>query len=354
VKVFCIGDSSVNVFLQIPCETDSVSLEAKKRLMQFRLGSKTQLENEVVTVGGNAFNMAVGLARQKIEVDLFSILGSDHDGKRIEKFLDHESEKTNFFPLSFPRRRESMLFLNGVKTNVGYVMEFQSERFILVDTSSKNYELRTMNHELTSEDWVFLSSVGPNYRKFFQEVLDLKKRIGFKLSYNPSSNEFKNDVSTFLDVVKNSDVLFVNKKEASKILTNTIQYYQILSNTNKNSFSSSVIPAPPLEGQAPAGIQAFSEDIDETINKLWEITHKIVVVTDGIRGSCVFDGVRNYFEPSSQEPAVEKTGAGDAFESGFLAEYLKTGDIQSAMKSGTENAASVIKFVGAVKGLLYK
>lgn len=322
MKVFCVGDSSINVFLQIPKIADSVSLESEKRLMQFRLGSKTQLENEVVTVGGNALNVAVGLARQGIDVDFFSIIGGDSDGQRIIDFFDSEIQN-----LKLKIQKENLKFkiekLKGVKTNVGYVINFQSERFLLIDTSEKNYKLLIANDELTNNDWVFLSSVGPNYEEFFKELLALKKKVGFKLAYNPSSNELRNDVTTYIEMVKASDILFVNKKEMNKIITN---------------------------GKSPI----INENMNDLIRKLWEITMRLVVVTDGIRGSYVFDGNKNYFEPSCGEVAVEKTGAGDAYESGFLAEFLKTGNIQVAMRNGTENAASVIKYVGAVEGLQYK
>ncbi len=320
MKVFCVGDSSINVFLQIPKNADSVSLENEKRLMQFRLGSKIQLENEVVTVGGNALNVAVGLARQGIDVDFFSIIGGDSDGQRIIDFFDSEIQN-----LKLKIQKENLKFkiekLKGVKTNVGYVINFQSERFLLIDTSEKNYKLLIANDELTNTDWVFLSSVGPNYEEFFKELLELKTKVGFKLAYNPSSNELKNSVETYIGMVETSDVLFVNKKEMLKIVSNS-------------------------------ALQVSK--VEEFIQKLWEVTRKLVVATDGIRGSYAFDGNKIYFEPSSGEVAIEKTGAGDAYESGFLAEFLKTGNIQAAMKNGTENAASVIKYVGAVEGLIYK
>lgn len=321
-KVFCIGDSSVNVFLQIPKAAENTSVENEKRLMQFKLGSKTQLESEVVTVGGNAFNVAVGLNRQGIETELLSILGNDMDGDRILQFLDEEVKRLKLKgkSLSLKLKIEKK---EDVKTNVGYVVSFQSERFLLIDTSPKSYRLSTTDYRLQTTDWLFLSSVGPNYEEFFKQVLELKSKIGFKLAYNPSSNELKNEVGTFIEMVKASDVLFANKKEGNKIIV-------------------------------PLFHCSIAEKTEELTRKLWEATHKLVVVTDGKRGSWVYDGEKIYYEAASDEEAVEKTGAGDAYESGFLAEFLKTGDIQAAMKNGTLNAGSVIKYVGAVEGLLYK
>jgi ribokinase len=325
-RVLCIGDSSINVFLQIPQGAENVTVDGANRLMNFRLGSKTQLEKEVLTFGGNALNVAVGLARAGIEVELYSIIGQDTDGERLVQFLFNEGsdlqQKTGKNLLKF-----GSVMQQDVKTNVGYVVNYKNERFLLIDTSIKNYQQLTINNQqMTDQDWVFLSSVGPNYEDFFQQLLELKKEKGFKLAYNPSSNELKKPVETYLEMLKASDTLFVNKKEAGKIISPL------------NSLNSSPNLSP-------------NEDL---IKKLWELNHKLVVVTDGVRGSWAHDGKQIYYENSGGEVAKEKTGAGDAYESGFLAEYLKTGDIQKAMKSGTENAGSVIQHIGATEGLLYK
>ena len=161
-RVLCIGDSSINVFLQIPAGAENVTVDDGERLMNFRLGSKTQLEKETVTFGGNALNVAVGLARQGIDVDFYSIIGQDSDGERINEFLYHESQEilsrggeNNF---NFDK-----LLAQNVKTNIGYVINFNSERFLLIDTSIKNYNLHFTNYALQSSDWLFLSSIGPNY-----------------------------------------------------------------------------------------------------------------------------------------------------------------------------------------------
>jgi sugar/nucleoside kinase (ribokinase family) len=249
-----------------------------------------------------------------------------------------------------------------VKTNIGYVVNFKSERFLLIDTSAKSYNLNLL--DLTSDSWLFLSSVGPNYEDFFKQLLELKKEKGFKLAYNPSSNELKNDVTTYIEMIKASDVLFVNKKEAKKIMVQWLNGSMVdnkissavNSLNNPPNSSPNDIRTNPLEIPAsPAGRRMNpSPEMQKLLQEIYKINKGIVVITDGVRGSWAYDGKQIYYENSSGEIAKEKTGAGDAYESGFLAEFLKTGDIQFAMKNGTANAASVIKYVGAIEGLLYK
>ena len=55
-----------------------------------------------------------------------------------------------------------------------------------------------------------------------------------------------------------------------------------------------------------------------------------------------------------QADVVERTGAGDAFNSGFLAEFIRSGNIEKAIQFGTANASSVVMHYGAKEGILRK
>ena len=80
---------------------------------------------------------------------------------------------------------------------------------------------------------------------------------------------------------------------------------------------------------------------------------KVAVVTDGTNGSSLIDDQNNIISHKAIDaPAVERTGAGDGFASGFLSAVLAGKNYQTAMKWGSENAASVIGKVGATVGLL--
>ena len=51
---------------------------------------------------------------------------------------------------------------------------------------------------------------------------------------------------------------------------------------------------------------------------------------------------------------IEKTGAGDAFGSGFLTGYIKEKSIERGLQIGIANAASCIQKLGAKNGLLQR
>ena len=64
---------------------------------------------------------------------------------------------------------------------------------------------------------------------------------------------------------------------------------------------------------------------------------------------------KNYFYQigTHENKAVERTGAGDAFASGFVAGMIKYAHIEGALELAADNASSVVNYYGAKKGILY-
>ena len=79
---------------------------------------------------------------------------------------------------------------------------------------------------------------------------------------------------------------------------------------------------------------------------------KITVVTDGPNGATVYANGQTIQKPSVGGKAVEATGAGDAFSSGFLAALFYGNNIETALDWGLRNSGSVIQKIGAIEGLL--
>ncbi len=78
-------------------------------------------------------------------------------------------------------------------------------------------------------------------------------------------------------------------------------------------------------------------------------------MSDGKNGVIVVDkDGKKYKAGIPDAPAIERTGAGDAFASGFVSEYMRTGDVSKAIQFGTANATSVVQYFGAKKGILKK
>jgi len=77
-----------------------------------------------------------------------------------------------------------------------------------------------------------------------------------------------------------------------------------------------------------------------------------VVITDGQDGA--YSGnMDNVFHMASYPVKVtSKTGAGDAFSSGFLAAKMNGQDLAVCTQWGVANSCAVIQDIGAQKGLL--
>ena len=77
-------------------------------------------------------------------------------------------------------------------------------------------------------------------------------------------------------------------------------------------------------------------------------------MTKGPDGVVVSDGKNIYSAGIPDSPVVERTGAGDAFSSGFVVEYIRLGDVAKAIQFATANASSVVTQYGAKAGILRK
>jgi sugar/nucleoside kinase (ribokinase family) len=79
----------------------------------------------------------------------------------------------------------------------------------------------------------------------------------------------------------------------------------------------------------------------------------IAVMTDGARGAIVSDGRYIYRAGIFKEKKlVDRTGAGDAFGSGFVAGFILKKDIHFALRLASANATSVVEKIGAQAGIL--
>jgi sugar/nucleoside kinase (ribokinase family) len=76
---------------------------------------------------------------------------------------------------------------------------------------------------------------------------------------------------------------------------------------------------------------------------------RIGLITLGQEGALAVEGDRVYTVPSFPATVDDVTGAGDAFSAGFLVEYLRSHDVQQAMRFGCGTASVLIESTGGVK-----
>jgi sugar/nucleoside kinase (ribokinase family) len=83
---------------------------------------------------------------------------------------------------------------------------------------------------------------------------------------------------------------------------------------------------------------------------------KVVVITDGPAGAYASDGMNQYFMPPypDPKPPISRTGAGDAFSTGFFCGLVYGLSIYDALRWAPIESMHVVQFFGAQTGLLSK
>jgi fructoselysine 6-kinase len=78
----------------------------------------------------------------------------------------------------------------------------------------------------------------------------------------------------------------------------------------------------------------------------------IVVLTLGGEGSIAFVGDRSCAQEALPlEKVVDTTGCGDAFQAGFTATYVRTGDVRAALRAGAEMGRAAARHYGGTPDL---
>ena len=87
---------------------------------------------------------------------------------------------------------------------------------------------------------------------------------------------------------------------------------------------------------------------------LHELGPKIIVITDKNKPISCYDYYKKkrYYLKPNKIKVVERTGAGDAFASGFVAGLIRNKTIMQCLKLGLNESESVIRYFGAKNKLL--
>jgi sugar/nucleoside kinase (ribokinase family) len=305
LELLTVGDAAVDVFMT-PTESETLcQLDDKECKICFSYGEKIPVKNLEFTIGGNAANNAVGVTRLGVKAMIVLTLGADTIGDLIVEKLIKERVDTTYVI------RQPVTF-----SNYSTVINYAGERTIFSYHAPRSYEFPV---QLPLSPWVYLTSMGESFRPFYNHLTDwLKKNPAVRLAFNPGSWQVKTGKEGLKEILARCDLIFVNREEAEKF----------------------------------TGITDSAGKEKELLKSLAGLGPKICVVTDGSNGSLVYDQTRFLKAGVLPVDAFERTGAGDAYGSGFLAAVVKGRPLQEALLWGTVNSASVIGYVGAQRGLL--
>jgi ribokinase len=316
-KIICVGSTGKDIFF--PTNDGKIietpeDLESQRKIA-FELGSKIRIKDRFESLGGCAANVAIGLARLGVEASCVSNVGDDSIGEWAIEELKKNNVETNFIKIE-----------EGKKSDFSAIVvdENSADRVIFTNKNSSG-ELNLGKEIVQQAEWFFVSDVHGDWQKQVAAVIDLAKNENKKIAFNPREVYIKENPEEIIRTISDCEIIFVNKDEALEIISNLEEKY--------------------------SDEELNSEEF--LLKKLALLGAKIVALTDGKRGAWVFsDGEVVSSGEVSVLNALDSTGAGDAFASGFLASYVKEKEIAECLRWGIAQSTGVVTRYGAIEGLL--
>jgi ribokinase len=300
-----IGDIVIDAFIKLKdakvhCNIDNANCE-----LCVRFGDKVPYESVTVVPGvGNGPNAAVSASRLGLKVGLIVNVGDDKHGEDCINALKENGVNTDFVKIQKDK-----------KTNYHYVLWYEVDRTILVKHTAFEYKLPT----LPPVSWMYLTSLADHTLPYHLEIAEfIKNHPETKLAFQPGTFQIKLGAETLKDIYANTEIFFCNLEEAQII-------------TGKNT-----------------------KDILELSKAIKDLGPKIVSISDGPNGANLYynDELWNIPIYPDTAPAIDRTGAGDAFASTFTAGLALGMSPLDAFMWGPINSMSVVQEIGAQKGLL--
>lgn len=306
VKIVTMGAAVQDVFLSHSEEFKPVTdVAAHEVFMKLELGGKADVNNIDFSTGGGATNAAVTFARQGIETEFMGAIGHDPAGQAVIADLDREGIGTKHISYSDKYNTGYSLLLlapNGERTIVTY------------RGASTHYESKDFDLTNVEADWIYLSSFAGNM-ELLDQIFTQAKQKGVKVFFNPGKDELR-QLEKLRPLLGDVDILSVNREEAMQI----------------------------VEGN----------DLEELTRRLHNLV-PLVIISDGPNGVMASDGQTIVRAGMYEDvPVIDRTGAGDAFGSGFLSQWALGRSLKDSIVFASANSTSVVGKIGAKAGILHK
>lgn len=318
--VATIGSATRDAFFEgdFPLILWPKAASGKAYLLPF--GEKLDVEKVFFTIGGNAANTAVTFSRQGFKTACATKVGLDVSGEEIARRLKKEAVYTGFLRhhSSLPTSYSVLLLRSGERTILNY------------RGAANQLSLKDLNLEKLRAAWWYISLAGESDR-ILKNLLKFARQKDIAVAFNPTGYHIERRPAEILSSLRDISFLVLNEEEAA-LLT---------------------------------GISFKNEKA--VFKKLDKLMPGILAVTGGRNGVTVSDGTYVYKAGVFREKKlVDRTGAGDAFGSGFVAGLMrrrvrfsniasvKPDDVRYAIRLATANATSVVEKIGATEGTLTK
>lgn len=303
IRILSVGAAVQDVFMSHSDEFVAVCENPEECFMKLELGAKVDVNNVTFSTGGGATNASVTFARGGHHAMFMGTVGHDPAGQSVLDDLDRENVDTTH--LSYSRKYQT-----------GYsvlLLAPTGERTILTYRgASTHYEAKNFNLDDIEADWLYVSSVA-GQMDILDKLFRQAHEKGIKVFFNPGKGELK-QMSKLKGLLEDVDVLIANKEEMQQL----------------------------VHGETTEELARHALQYVPT-----------VIVSDGPNGVVASDGkVIVKAGMYSDVPVLDRTGAGDAFGSGFLSKWAKGESLKDSIIFASANSTSVVTKIGAKAGIL--
>jgi ribokinase len=299
-EIVTFGSASQDIFINLKDLADG-------KKICFELGEKIGVSEVIIKSGGGGTNTAATFSNQGLKTAFFGTIGRDFAGGLVLEDLEKLKIDTLFVAIT-----------KKSPTNLSVILsEMKKGRTILVFRGASNLFPRKLGKNLDRTSWFYLAPLGGEMAKATKKIIDFAKNYKIKIAINPSKEQISL-CHKKPNLFKRADILILNLEEASFLTKKPIKKEK------------------------------------KIIGKLKKITDGIIVVTKGTKGSLILKDNCLYKTGILPTQVTDRTGAGDAFGSGFLAGLIRFKEIIPAIQLATANAAFCLKKWGAKEGLLKK
>jgi sugar/nucleoside kinase (ribokinase family) len=304
MRFLCVGAAVQDVFLSHSEDLAPVHI-GNKWFEKLELGGKFNVNKINFSTGGGASNAATTFARQGHKAVFMGIIGKDPAGDAVSIALDREAIDAKFM-------------IRQDEYNTGYsviLLAPNGERTIITYRgASTHYDKRYFDiTKVGACDWLYATAMNGKMNIFKTMFLQAKAN-GMRVAWNPGKNELK-EHRELLNLLPLVDVLLVNKEEAAQI----------------------------VEGS----------DIIKLVKNLVKLV-PTVAVTDSENGSAVSDGqvILRAGLYDRVRRTIDRTGAGDAYGSGFVVKLAEGKSLEQAVIFANANSSIVCQAIGAKTNIL--
>lgn len=260
--------------------------------------------------GGSAANTLAGLARLGMRVGALGIIGDDNDGC----FIIEDLKKEGIDASRVIKRRGGSFSRTG---KAFILTDTAGDRAIIIDPGVND----TIGYGEIDKKYIkesrllhLTSFACKNGEDSFVTQKKIVKDIPISVSFDPGNLYAHKGLDALAPILERTEVFMPNRKEL-KIITG----------------------------------KDYAKGAEEIIS----LGAEIVVVKLGAKGCFITDGKSSVEVPTFQVSVVDTTGAGDAFNAGFLQAYLKGMELEYCGKLGNLIAGYCIQKTGARSGLPY-